>query len=74
MVRKRFCDCDYNLMKQMTKKLELLWYVDGYIADAEKDGHKECVRLFKEIKKDETRHVEKMRKLLSLKFSKRLGR
>ncbi|MFQ6009687.1 MAG: hypothetical protein ACE5J7_01020 [Candidatus Aenigmatarchaeota archaeon] len=58
------CDCDYNLIKQLTKKLQFLWGIDGYIKDAEKDGHKDCAELFREIKADEEKHAKKMKELL----------
>ncbi|WP_260642639.1 hypothetical protein [Nitrososphaera viennensis] len=32
-------DCQYNMAKQLEKKLEFLWHLDGYIKDAEKDGN-----------------------------------
>jgi hypothetical protein len=28
-------DCQYNIAKQLEKKLEFLWHVDDYIKDAE---------------------------------------
>ncbi|MFH2101379.1 MAG: hypothetical protein ABII71_04820 [Candidatus Micrarchaeota archaeon] len=71
MVRKPLCDCDYNVIKQMTKKLELLWHIESYIKDAKKCKHAECVKLFEKIKKDETAHVRQMKKILAKKIKKK---
>jgi rubrerythrin len=58
------CDCNYNVMKQLTKKMQFLWNVDGYVKDAERKGDKECAAIFRKIKADEERHAEMLRKLL----------
>ena len=58
------CDCNYNVMKQLTKKLQFLWCVDGYIRDAEKAKDKECAAAFRRIKGDEERHAETLKRLL----------
>jgi rubrerythrin len=57
-------DSEYNITKQLTKELEFLWNVDGYIKDAEEEGNKECAQLFREIKEDEERHAKKLKDLL----------
>lgn len=60
-------DSAYNITKQLTKELEFLWHVDGYIRDAEKEGNQECAKVFKEIKDDEVRHARKLKDLLLMK-------
>jgi len=58
------CDCNYNIMKQLAKKMQFLWCVDGYIKDAEKSKDKECAAVFRKIKADEERHAETLKALL----------
>jgi rubrerythrin len=60
-------DCQYNMAKQLEKKLEFLWHVDGYIEDAEKEGNQECAKVFKEIKADEEKHAKMLKDLLKMK-------
>lgn len=54
-------NCNYNMTKQLAKNLQLLWNIDGYIADAKRDGHKECVKVWETIKADEQRHARMLR-------------
>jgi rubrerythrin len=56
---------EYNLSKQLDKELEFLWYVDGYVKDAESDGNKQAAEAFKKIKDDEIAHAKILRELLS---------
>ncbi len=51
-------NCNYNLTKQLDKKLQFLWAVDGYIKDAENEGNSKCAEIFRKIKTDEENHVE----------------
>jgi rubrerythrin len=60
-------DCQYNIAKQLEKKLEFLWHVDGYIKDAEKEGNQECARVFKQIKADEEKHAKMLKGLIQMK-------
>lgn len=55
------------MAKQLEKKLEFLWHVDGYIKDAEKDGNQECAKVFKQIKADEEKHAKMLKGLLQIK-------
>jgi rubrerythrin len=55
------------MAKQLEKKLEFLWHVDGYIKDAEKEGNQECAKVFKEIKADEEKHAKMLKELLKMK-------
>jgi rubrerythrin len=60
-------NCQYNIAKQLEKKLEFLWHVNGYIKDAEMRGNQECLRVFKEIKADEEHHAKMLKGLLAVK-------
>lgn len=60
-------DSQYNIAKQLEKKLEFLWHVDGYINDAEKEGNQECAKVFKQIKADEEKHARMLKDLLQIK-------
>lgn len=57
-------NCQYNVTKQLEKKLQFLWNVAGYIADAEKEGNVECAKLFREIRADEECHAKALKGLL----------
>ena len=54
-------NCNYNMTKQLVKKLKFLWAVDKYLEDAKKENHKDCVKILEEIKKDEERHANILR-------------
>ncbi len=57
-------NCDYNLMHQLSRKLSFVWRVNQYIKDAKKEGHKECVKMWEMIKRDEKKHIATMKKML----------
>ncbi|MEW6604868.1 MAG: hypothetical protein AB1351_09320 [Thermoproteota archaeon] len=59
-------NCQYNITKQLEKKLQFLWHVDGYIQDAEREGNGECAKLFRQIKADEERHANALKELLAI--------
>ena len=61
MQRALLSNCNYNLMKQLDKKLQFLWAVDSYTKDAENEGNSKCTELFRKIKADEERHVEMLK-------------
>jgi hypothetical protein len=58
-------NCQYNITKQLEKKLQFLWNVDGYIQDAEKEGNADCAKLFRQIKADEEHHAKALKELLA---------
>lgn len=58
-------NCQYNITKQLDKKLEFLWHVDDYISEALKENDQECAKAFQEIKADEERHAKMLRSLVS---------
>lgn len=63
-------DCSYNVMKQLVKMNEVLWHIDGYIKDARKARHKECLMVFEQIKKDNIKNATALRALLESKACK----
>lgn len=60
-------NCQYNMTKQLEKKLQFLWNVDGYIKDAEREGNTQCAKVLREIKADEEKHARMLKQLLELK-------
>jgi len=60
-------DCNYHVIKQLSKKLKLLWHINNYIDNAKKCGHDECVKVFEKIRKDEQKHAAMLKKLLVIK-------
>lgn len=58
-------NCQYNIVKQLEKKTQLLWSIDGYIQDAEAEGNPKCAEVFRQIKADEERHAKMLKELLT---------
>jgi rubrerythrin len=58
-------NCQYNIIKQLEKKMQFLWCVDGYISDAEKEGNSKCAETFRQIKADEERHARMLKERFS---------
>jgi hypothetical protein len=52
-----FTDTQCNITKQLEKKLEFLWHVDGYIMDADRNGDKDAANVFHQIKMDKAMRV-----------------
>lgn len=65
-----FTDTQCKITKQLEKKLEFLWHVDGYIMDADRNGDKDAANVFRQIKIDEERHARVLKELV-LRFSQR---
>jgi rubrerythrin len=61
-----FTNTQYNVTKQLQKKLEFLWRVDGYISDAERDGDRDAAEVFRQIKSDEQKHAQMLKELVML--------
>ncbi|HXV46471.1 MAG TPA: hypothetical protein VD736_07360 [Nitrososphaera sp.] len=59
-------NCQYNMTKQLEKKLHFLWNVDRYIKDAEREGNTQCAKILREIKADEEKHARMLKQLLGL--------
>lgn len=55
---------EYNVTKQLEKKMEFLWHVDNYIKDAEQDGNRQAAETFRKIKAEEERHAKMPKDLL----------
>ena len=51
----------------MARVLDDLWRYDQYIKDAKKGKHKECVKLWEQISKQDSKQVAQMRKLIAAK-------
>ncbi len=61
MQRTQLSNCNYNITKQLDKKLQFLWAVDQYIRDAENEHKSNCAEMFRNIKVDEEKHVEMLK-------------
>jgi hypothetical protein len=70
MVKTCLNDCSYNCTKQLAKKLELLWNIEKYIKDAKTCNHKECEKVFLQIKKDTEKHTKMLKELIEKKVKK----
>jgi rubrerythrin len=70
-VKSIMTNTEYNVSKQLDKKLEFLWHVDGYIKDAEKDGDQEAVNTLRKIKDEEQNHARMLKQLLLRSVSSR---
>ena len=70
MATKVVSNCSYNVTKQLAKKLNLVWNLDKWIADAKKDGHTGCVKMWEEIKKDEIKHAKMLQGVVEGKSKK----
>lgn len=55
-------NCNYNIVQQLAKKLTFLWRIDQYIKDAEAANHTLCAAMWKQMKADEEKHVDMLRK------------
>ena len=62
----------HELLTTVSQKLQHVWNIDQYISDAKKAGHKECAKLFEQIKKDEARHAAMLRDLVKMKVKHEL--
>lgn len=57
-------NCNYNLMKAMTKKLNAIVKYDIYVKDAQAAGHTVCATLWKKMQEEDRRHVQEMKQIL----------
>ena len=68
MARISACNCHYNVAKQLSYKIEMLWRIEKqYITDSKSDGHKNCVEMWKKIAVDERKHVDILKQALAVK-------
>ena len=63
-VKSIMTNTEYNISKQLDKKLEFLWHIDSYINDAKKDGDSQAADAFNKIKGDEQEHARILKELL----------
>jgi hypothetical protein len=58
MAKRAVDDCYYNVHKQLVKRLQFLWNLDGYIADSKKSGHSTCALMWRQIRENEQKNIE----------------
>lgn len=59
------CGCadhDHDLVHELSKRLDALWRYDQYVANA--DGHAELQDFWREVKKQETKDITKLKDLI----------
>jgi hypothetical protein len=60
-----FNNCHYNKIKILHRLSCLSWFIEKHATqDAKNENHAECAKAFEELKKDLTKHLEKIDKLL----------
>lgn len=65
MPKKVVCtNCSYNIMKQLVKLNQLLWNIDDYIKDAVKAGDQDVVRVLKQIKEDNAKNAQELKRII----------
>lgn len=57
-------NCNYNCVKQLSKQLEFLWNLDGYLKDAKDCEHKDCEKLFEVMRKDTQKHIKALKGII----------
>ena len=55
----------YNLAKQLTKSLQLLWNIDKYVEDARRDGDEKTTKIWQGMKSDTESHANKIRERIN---------
>lgn len=63
-VKSIMTNTEYNISKQLDKKLEFLWHIDSYIKDAQKDGDRQAADAFTKIRGEEQEHAKMLKELL----------
>jgi len=53
---------DRDLVNELSRRLDCLWRLDQYIANAE--GHDELVQFWKSTKQQEQQNIDRMRSLI----------
>ncbi len=54
-------DLGYDILTTLQSKLEAVWAYEQYLEDCEDGGDDALRQLFEEIKRDDERHVERLR-------------
>lgn len=52
---------NYDLLTVLQNKLEAVAAYEVYLKDCQKSGNKECQQLVAELKRDDERHIERLR-------------
>jgi hypothetical protein len=60
-------DHDYDLVHELSKRLDALWRYDQYIANADK--HPELQKFWREVKQQDQANVKKLKELLAREIS-----
>ena len=60
-------DHDYDLVHELSKRLDALWRYDQYIANAEK--HAELQGFWREVKQQDQANVKKLKELIAREIS-----
>ena len=63
-VKSIMTNTEYNISKQLDKKLEFLCHIDSYIKDAQKDGDTQAADAFTKIRGEEQEHAKMLKELL----------
>lgn len=57
MAKTEMSDCTYNVHKQLVKRMQFVWHADRYLKDAQRDGHRQCATMWKQIVANEKRNI-----------------
>ncbi len=55
----------YNLAKQLTNSLQLLWNIDKYVEDARRDDDEKTTTIWQGMKTDTESHANKIRERIN---------
>jgi len=54
---KSISNCEYNVHKQLVKRLQFLWHAERYARESTKDGHRQCSAMWGKIVANERKNV-----------------
>lgn len=61
-------DHDRDLLKDLGRRLDFLWHCDQFIANA--DGNAELQSLWRDLKKQESQNIKRMKELVAAEIEK----
>lgn len=61
---RKISDCEYNVHKQLVKRLQFLHHAERYIKESERDGHAQCAAMWRQMIEDERRQVDALQEAL----------
>jgi hypothetical protein len=61
---KQISDCEYNVHKQMVKRLQFLHHAERYVKESEKEGHSQCAAMWKKMIEEERKQVNELQEAL----------